>query len=192
MTYLQTNSLDDSNLMRRVAQADVHAFETVYDRYHVPAFSLAMRVTGTTAGAEEATQDAFLSLWRSARRYESARGNLLNWLLALVHNRSIDLIRRRARQSLDVEIDVVLAERLESGERTDDQVLLDAESRHMRELVGDLPDTQRQTIELAYFKGLSQSEIAAKLDLPLGTVKSRQRLALARLHKALTTELLAA
>lgn len=173
--------------MVRVVAGDLRAFEAIYDRYSVQVFALAMRVTGRRRAAEEATQDAFLNLWRNADSYDADRGPLGTWLLSMVRNRSIDWLRREARHGRDVELDEVLEGRLEAPERTDEDVLAREESRCCRRLLASLESEQREVIELAYFKGLTQTEIAAQIGIPLGTVKSRQRLGLTRMHQLLTT-----
>jgi RNA polymerase sigma-70 factor (ECF subfamily) len=172
----------DSALVRRVTEADVLAFELLYDRYAAFAFSLAMRITQQRGPAEEATQDAFLSLWRSPERYDPSRGSLKTWLLAVVRNRAIDLLRRGARHARDTPIEETNAPGFAAPNRTDEEAARHMEAERLGELIAQLPATQRATIELAYFKGLSHTEIAKKLNLPLGTVKGRQRLALAKLR----------
>jgi RNA polymerase sigma-70 factor (ECF subfamily) len=181
------STLEDRDLVVRVAGGDVRAFEAIYDRHSAQVFGLAMRVTGRERAAEEATQDAFLNLWRTAAGYDPTRGTLKTWLLALVRHRSIDWLRREARHALDLEIDDALLGRLESPGRTHDQAVTREESRHARQLLVSIPTEQRQVIELAYFKGLTQSEIAVKMGIPLGTVKGRNRLALTKMHQQLTT-----
>ncbi len=187
MTKSQLTELEDHDLVLRIAKGDVRAFEAIYDRHSAQAFGLAMRVTGRRGAAEEATQDAFLGLWRAARSYDGNRGTLKTWLLSMVRNRSIDCLRREARHSRDLEIDDALVTQLEAAERTEQRVADLEESRHARQLLVSLPDDQRRVIELAYFKGLTQTEIAAKVGAPLGTVKGRQRLALKKMHRNLTS-----
>lgn len=185
MSSTAVTHLSDSALMSRVAARDVDAFEAVYERYQSQAYGMAMRVAGRAGVAEEVTQDAFLNLWHNAGTYDPARGTLAGWLLTMVRFRGIDLIRSGARHDRNVAIDAALAARLESPERTDDQVVADEESEYVRHLLDDLPAEQRETVELAYFAGLSQSEIAARSGVPLGTVKGRLRLALAKLSRSL-------
>jgi RNA polymerase sigma-70 factor (ECF subfamily) len=179
-------TLDDRDLVALIVDGDVRAFEVLYDRHSAQVFSLAMRVTGRQRAAEEATQDAFLTLWRSAGRYDTSRGTLRTWLLSIARNRSVDWIRRERRNDLNVEIDEALVDRLEASERTDEQAATREEARRARQLILDLPSEQRQVIELAYFHGLSQVEIAATVGIPLGTVKGRQRLALTKMHRDFT------
>lgn len=188
MTSPRLAKLHDSELIIRVANGDVRAFETIYDRHRGQAFGLAVRVTGRWSTAEEVTQDAFLSLWRGARNYEPSRASLKTWLLTLVRNRGIDSLRSRGRHDHTVELDNPAAEHLEAAERTEEQVTHREESRHARLLLGDLPAEQREVIELAYFSGLSQAEIAARVGVPLGTVKGRARLALEKLRQSVATE----
>lgn len=172
--------------MLRIADGDVRAFETIYDRYSAPVYSLAARVTGRRRAAEEATQDVFLSLWRTAPSYDPERGTVKTWLLSVVRNRSIDWLRRERRHDHDVVMDDAIVGRLEAAERTEEVVAAREDSRHARQLLVSLPAAQRQVIELAYFQGLTQIQIAEQVGVPLGTVKGRQRLALAKLHRKLT------
>lgn len=181
----QGTDATDADLMAQVARGDVRAFEAIYARYHRQAYSLAMRVTGRAGGAEEATQDAFLSLWRSAGGFDPERAALGTWLMTLVRNRSIDALRRaslvdRRRSDADG-----AAERVEAPERTDEQVLAADAQQRARHLVAALPAEQRQVIELAYFAGYTQQEIAARVGVPLGTVKGRARLGLTKLRQSL-------
>jgi RNA polymerase sigma-70 factor (ECF subfamily) len=178
-------TLDDHALLLRVADGDIRAFEALYDRYSAQAHGLAMRVTGRRRAAEEVTQDAFLSLWRTARSYDSKRGAVRTWLLSIARNRSIDWLRHEARHERNIEIDDVPSERLEIAEPMEEAVVEREQSDRTHRLLAKLPAEQREVINLAYFKGLSQTEIAAKIKIPLGTVKGRQRLALTKLHRAL-------
>jgi len=174
-------SLDDAGLMARVADGDPRAFEAIYDRYHSDAFRVALRITRRRGTAEEALQDAFLYLWRTARRYDSKRGTLRTWLMAIIHSRSIDALRRGARHDRQVALDGDVVDRLEAPSRADEQVVDLDEARRARALLTTLPDSQREAIELSYFGGLTQLEIAGHADVPLGTVKGRMRLGLEKL-----------
>ena len=174
----------DAELMTLIARGDVSAFEAVYDRYHRQAYSLAARIAGRSGAAEEATQDAFLSLWRCAGSFDPARASLGTWLMTLVRNRGIDAVRRASTATRHLDHTEGAADRVEAPERTDD-VVLDREADHRaRTLVAALPAEQRQVIELAYFAGYTQQEIAARVGVPLGTVKGRARLGLAKLRDA--------
>lgn len=187
MTTPRLTDLDDGALVARVADGDMRAFETLYDRYRAQAFGLAVRLTGRRGPAEEVTQDAFLSLWRKASHYDPRRGSVGPWLLTFVRHRAIDSLRSGGRRERTVELDSA-AERLEAPDRTDEAVEGREQSRDARRLVSELPAEQREVIELAYFGGMTQGEIAAKVGIPLGTVKGRSRLALEKLRRSVTTE----
>jgi RNA polymerase sigma-70 factor (ECF subfamily) len=188
MNNAQLNRLNDHELVLRVAGGDVPSFEAIYDRHIAQAFGLAMRITGRRRAAEEATQDAFLGVWRAARSYDMSRGTFKTWLLSMVRNRSIDVVRREGRHDRDVEIDDALVDGLASAERgTEEQVSDREDARDIRQLLLGLSDDQRQVIELAYFTGLTQAEIADKVGAPIGTIKGRQRLALIKMHRELTS-----
>lgn len=178
--------LDDATLISRVADGHLGAFEVLYDRYRARAFGLAVRLTGRPGTAEEVTQDAFLALWRKASHYNPARASLGTWLLTFVRHRAIDSLRA-SRREREIDLDGV-AGRLEAPERTDEEVADREESRCAHRLVEELPPDQREVIELAYFRGLTQREIAAEVGIPLGTVKGRSRLALERLRQSVTSE----
>lgn len=171
--------------MARVQHQDTRAFEAIYDRYSAPLLRHAQRITGNRRAAEEATQDAFLSLWRRAAAFDPDRGTLRSWLFAMVHHRCVDCLRREARHTSNVQIDEAPSASLEAPERTEDLVASREEAHRARQVVLTLPAEQRTVIELAYFGGLSQTEVAAKVGIPLGTVKGRQRLGLTKLHRAL-------
>ncbi|MBA3261720.1 MAG: sigma-70 family RNA polymerase sigma factor [Thermoleophilaceae bacterium] len=178
----------DEELIGRVAGGDVRAFEAVYDRYHSRAYSLARRITGRAGGAEEATQDAFLSLWRGASSFDPERASLATWLLALVRYRSIDWLRRGTPRALDQDFTEGAAERIEAPERTEEQVFAIQEYDRALRLVAELPPEQREVIDLAYLAGYTQTEIAARVGIPLGTVKGRARLGLLKLRHAAECE----
>ena len=171
--------------MALVQDGEPRAFEVIFDRHSAAAFSLAYRMCGRRAMAEDVVQDAFLSLWRSGARYDRRRGSVRNWVLGVVHNRAIDAFRRGVvRESRNVPDDGV-AERLAGPERTEDEVARRDEAKHVREALDELPAEQRQVIELAYFGGFTHTEISEMLTLPAGTVKGRMRLGLTKLRMAL-------
>jgi RNA polymerase sigma-70 factor (ECF subfamily) len=178
-------TLADEDLMALVRDGDARAFEVIFDRHAGAAFSLAYRMCGRRAMAEDIAQEAFVSLWRSGARYDRARGSVRSWVLSAVHNRAIDAFRRdSAKSSLDVG-DEGLAERLESGERTDREAERRDDARQVRTALNELPGEQRQVIELAYFGGFTHTQIAEMLGLPAGTVKGRMRLGLSKLRMSL-------
>lgn len=181
----QLLALADEDLMQLVHEGDARAFEVVYDRHSGVAFSLAYRMCGRRAMAEDIVQEAFLSLWRSGSRYDRGRGSVRSWVLGVVHNRAIDAFRRETvRAGKDVPDDGAL-ERMEADEHTDIEAVRRDEATQVRTALGDLPDDQRHVIELAYFGGFSHSQIADMLKLPAGTVKGRMRLGLSKLRIAL-------
>lgn len=176
--------LSDEELVRRAARIDPTAFTELYDRHRVMAFSLARRMLGA-ARAEDAVQEAFLSLWRGMSDYDPGRGAVRPWLMGIVRHRSIDELRRldvHQRRRTEAE---GLEERFAAPDSTDGQILLTEQSTTVRTALSTLPEDQRHVLELAYFNGWTQTEIAERLDLPLGTVKGRTRLALDKLRSAL-------
>jgi RNA polymerase sigma-70 factor (ECF subfamily) len=177
--------LADEDLMHLVRKGDSAAFEVVYERHATAAFSLAYRMVGTRNTAEDVVQDAFLSLWRSGGRYERTRGSVRTWVLGIVHNRAIDSLRRSMRHDRRRVSDEGIEERFEAKELTDVDAARNEEAREVRDALKALPDEQCQVIELAYFGGLSQSEIATMLDTPIGTVKGRMRLGLTKMRSHL-------
>ena len=177
--------LADEELMQLVYKGAAHAFEVIYDRHSEAAFSLALRICGQRALAEDVTQEAFLSLWRSRARYDRGRGSVRNWVLGIVHNRAIDAIRRRSVRDRGVVHDEGIEAQLPAAERTDLEVARREEAREVRDALGQLPKEQSRVIELAYFGGLTHVEIASLLDTPVGTVKGRMRLGLAKMRSTL-------
>jgi RNA polymerase sigma-70 factor, ECF subfamily len=174
--------LADEDLMRHVAAGDAQAFAVLYERHANVAFSLAFRMCGRSAIAEEVVQEAFLSLWRSGTRYDRARGSVRTWVLGIVHNRGIDALRRGMARELGTVSDEGIEERLEAPERTDVEVGRRDEAREIRTALEGLPAEQSHVIELAYYGGFTHSEIASMLDMPIGTVKGRMRLGLQKLR----------
>jgi len=179
------SSLADEDLMVLVGRGDARAFEVIFDRHSGAAFSLAFRMCGRRAVAEDVVQEAFVSLWRSGSRYDPHRGSVRSWMLSVVHNRAIDAFRRDALRDRSTAPDEGLAERLEATERTDVEVERREQSREVRRALRSLPDDQRQVVELAYFGGYTHTEIAELLSLPQGTVKGRIRLGMSKLRSSL-------
>ncbi|HZU40332.1 MAG TPA: sigma-70 family RNA polymerase sigma factor [Solirubrobacteraceae bacterium] len=172
----------DEELMQLVHEGQAQAFEVLFERHADAAFSLAYRMCGRRAMAEDVVQEAFLSLWRSGARYDPARGSVRAWLLRSVHNRTIDAFRRTTvKAGRDVH-DETAAERLHAAELTDMEVERREDVRQVRSALDQLPADQRKVVELAYFGGFSHSQIAELLELPAGTVKGRMRLALSKLR----------
>jgi RNA polymerase sigma-70 factor (ECF subfamily) len=178
-------SLADEDLMQLVRKGDARAFEIVYERHAGAAFSLAYRMMGTRNAAEDVTQEAFLSLWRSGQRYDRARGSVRTWALGIVHHRAIDALRRGTVHDRRRAGDETASERLEARERTPVEAARREEAAAVREAMDTLPHDQRRVIELAYFGGFTHVQIASMLDAPVGTVKGRMRLGLSKLREQL-------
>jgi RNA polymerase sigma-70 factor (ECF subfamily) len=175
-------ALADEELMQLVRRGDPQAFEVVYERHAGAAFSLAYRITGTRAAAEDVTQEAFLNVWRSGARYDRARGSVRTWMLGIIHNRAIDALRRASVHDRRRGGDDTTAERMEARERTDVEAARRVEAQAIRAALDTLPADQVKVIELAYFGGFTHTEIADMLGLPVGTVKGRMRLALQKMR----------
>jgi RNA polymerase sigma-70 factor, ECF subfamily len=178
-------NLADEEVMQLVGEGSPHAFELLYDRHGGAAFSLAYRMVGDRVAAEDISQEAFLSIWRSRMRYDASRGSVRTWVLGIVHNRAIDALRRGASYERRKEQLDVVEERHEAPERTDVEAARREEARSVRSALDTLPADQRRTIELAYFGGFSHSQIAELLDEPIGTIKGRMRLGLSKLRDQL-------
>src|SRR5215217_1686946 len=163
--------------MQLVGEGSPRAFELLYDRHGGAAFSLAYRMVGDRVMAEDISQEAFLSIWRSRMRYDASRGS--------VHNRTIDALRRGSVHERRREQFEGVEERHEARERTDVEAARREEARSVRTALDTLPAEQRRTIELAYFGGFSHSQIAELLDEPIGTIKGRMRLGLDKLRDQL-------
>jgi RNA polymerase sigma-70 factor, ECF subfamily len=181
-------SLADEELMALVAKGQARAFETIYERHGGAAFSLAYRMCGSCALAEDVAQEAFLSIWRSGGRYDRARGSVRTWVLGIVHNRAIDALRRTVVHERRRASDEGIEERFEARERTEVEAARREEASTIRGMLQTLPDEQSTVIELAYFGGFTHSEIAEMLGAPIGTVKGRMRLGLEKLRGQLAPQ----
>jgi len=178
----ELRALADEDLMQLVQRGEARAFELVYERHADAAFSLAYRMCGRRATAEDVTQEAFLALWRSGARYDRARGSVRTWMLGIVHNRAIDALRRHKVHDRRRASDEGIEERFEARERTEVEVARRDEAGELRELIDELPEEQGRVIQLAYFGGFTHTEIAEMLDAPIGTVKGRMRLGLEKMR----------
>jgi RNA polymerase sigma-70 factor (ECF subfamily) len=174
----------DRAVLLRLADGELDALEELYDRYKTMAYSIAYRITNDASLAEDVVQDAFLGVWRNAARYVDGRGSVKTWLLAIVHHRAIDAVRRRrpTRELPDVESSPPAALTLPDVWA---EVAAGIDAASVQVALGTLSDVQREAIELAYFGGLTQQEIADRTATPLGTVKSRMRLGLLAMRRAL-------
>lgn len=180
----------DLELHRRVAAGDRGAFDRLYRRYGPSSYGLALRVTRQPVLAEEVVHDAFLSLWRTPEAFDPARGTFRSFFLSLVHHRAVDTVRReerlRGRTERAQNLEPVRDE--DVAEAVVEDADLERRRTQVREALGDLPPEQRQVIELAYFGGSTQAEIAERLGIPLGTVKTRTLAAMRKLRRALPPE----
>lgn len=174
--------LSDEAVVALVARRQETALAELYDRYGRIAYGLALRVLRDGALAEDAVQEAFLAVWRGADRFLPERGSASAWLLTLVHRRAVDVVRREERRRADPLPEAGM-EGSDSG--ADDDAMLHLERERVVGALGQLPDAQREALELAYYAGFSQSELADRLGVPLGTVKSRMNAGLARLRDLL-------
>jgi RNA polymerase sigma-70 factor (ECF subfamily) len=177
---------DNAELLSSLASGQTAALAELYDRYAALAFSLALRMLGNQAEAEDAVQESFLTLWRSAALYNGERGSESAWLLRIVRHRCIDHLRHRARSPQSAGSAVLPDLPARSDVCAD--VLHHLSAEEIRHALLHLSPEQRETIKLAYFRGWTHAEIASRLDLPLGTVKGRMRLALRRLRELLVQQ----
>jgi len=171
----------DIELMRRIAQADQAALSTLYQRYGAVIYSLALRVLQNTGLAEEVTQDVFLEVWNRPQIWDPGKGRLSSWMLTIARYTAIDRLRKDQRrpEATTTPLDD-LAERLSIIGQTDDALWQDGQM--LRSLMQQLPSEQAEVIDLAFFQGLTHSELAQTLNLPLGTIKTRVRLGLRKLR----------
>jgi RNA polymerase sigma factor (sigma-70 family) len=173
--------LSDEALIALVARSDDAALAELYDRYGRVAYGLAFRVLRDRSLAEDAVQEAFLAVWRTAARFMPERSKASTWLLTLVHRRAVDHVRREERRRAAP----LEAAPQETGETTEEAAWFSLERERVHEALRNLPDQQREALELAYFGGYTQSEIAERLGEPLGTIKSRMFNGLTRLRDVL-------
>ncbi len=181
----------DDELVHRVRNGDTAALETLYSRYARVVYSFAIRIVGDAQTAEEILQEAFVRTWRQAETFKTVRGNFASWLLSITHNLAIDELRKRQRRPQRVDgadISETLYGLVDEATNVEEA----AEASLLRERVAvamaTLPEAQRVAVELAFFNGLSQREIAAHLNEPLGTIKTRLRLGMNKLKDALRDE----
>jgi RNA polymerase sigma-70 factor, ECF subfamily len=172
----------DDRMLDLLARAEPEGIEMLYDRYSALAYTLAFRVLNDAGAAEDVVQEAFLSVWRRASTYRSDRGSLRTWLCSIVHHRALDRLRGRAgRARQDLALEHAPFE-VTSVSDTWDQVVEVLEREQLKTALSELSIEQRETIELAYYGGYSQTEISDLMQVPLGTVKGRTRLALRKLR----------
>jgi RNA polymerase sigma-70 factor (ECF subfamily) len=175
--------LSDEALVALAARADHGALAELYDRFGHVAYGLALRVVRDPALAEDAVQEAFLTIWRSAARFVPERAKASTWILTLVHRRAVDVVRReQPRRAEPIEVAPQA-----SANATEDEAWLRLRRARVQDALRQLPDQQREALELAYYGGFTQSELADRLGEPLGTIKSRMFAGLARLRELLDT-----
>jgi RNA polymerase sigma factor (sigma-70 family) len=173
--------LSDEALVALVARADDAALAELYDRFGRVAYGLALRVVRDPGLAEDAVQESFLAVWRSAGRFVAERAKASTWILTLVHRRAVDIVRREQPRRTDPLDTAPVA----TAETTEEEAWLRLRRTRVQEALRQLPDKQREAIELAYYGGFTQSELADRLGEPLGTIKSRMFAGLARLRELL-------
>jgi RNA polymerase sigma-70 factor, ECF subfamily len=175
--------LADEELMPWIGRKDAEAFEVFYDRHGGAAYSLAYRILGERGAAEDCIQEAFISIWRSGGKFDAARGSVRSWTLSIVRNRAIDVLRSKANKApkMTFDDDEILESR-PAEELTEEEAMRHETATEVRGALSQLPDEQSKVIQLAYFGGFSQSEIAGMLNVPLGTVKGRMRLGLEKIR----------
>lgn len=178
----------DTELIVRVANGDQAALATLYDRYGRAVYSFSLRIVGDAQVAEEILQEVFVRAWQQGGSFQSSRGTLITWLLSITHNLSIDEVRRRKRRPQKAESEEpesILATLPDDALDVEEEVWLSSLRVSIQDALQQLPAAQREAIELAYFQGLTQREIADVLGEPLGTIKTRMRLGMMKLKDQL-------
>jgi len=168
----------DAALVERMIAGDESALSTLYDRYSGMLFSMLVRILKDTSAAEEILQDLFLQLWRNPSRFDPSRGSLPAWLLVIGRNRAISRLRSRERREVSDDSEGFSMESIPSPGNIEEEAQRSQLAQRLKSAMATLPPEQREAVELAYFEGMSQTEIAARTGSPLGTVKSRVRAAM--------------
>jgi len=178
---------DETSLLKRIAQQDREALSQLYDRYARVMYSLAFKILNSVEEAEEVVLDVFSQVWRTAQNYDDKKGRVDNWLFLMTRSRSLDRLRKSLRQSKIIDASTKVVQEKSFGfKNIPEEKLLIRECREqVFTALAQLPEPQRQVIELAYYQGLTQSEIAKQMQISLGTVKTRVRLALKKLRSLL-------
>ena len=177
----ELSHLSDEALVLLAARSQQAALAEIYDRYGRPAYGLALRILRDEVLAEDAVQEAFLAVWRGASRFLPERGKASTWILTLVHRRAVDLVRREERRRADT----LEGAPEPGGGAVDEEAWLRLQRERVQAALKQLPDQQREALELAYYGGFTQSELAERLGQPIGTIKSRMFMGLARLRELL-------
>jgi RNA polymerase sigma-70 factor (ECF subfamily) len=178
----------DGRAVHRMAAGDEGGLAELYDRHARLLYSLALRIVREPSDAEDVLQEVFSQAWQQAQRFDVARGTVVGWLVTVTRSRALDRLRRRKARPESPDGEIAAAAIIDPSERIDLQLVAMEAVGRVRTALAELPDDQRVPLELAYYEGLSQSEIAATLATPLGTIKTRMREALRRLRNALGGE----
>jgi RNA polymerase sigma-70 factor, ECF subfamily len=185
---LDSTTLSDTTLLERIGSGDARALEQLYERYVRQCFGLALRMLGEPALCEEVIQEVFLKIWTKPEGYSAQKGKFASWLLSVVHHRCIDELRRSSRTETPLDDETagsILNTQPDPDPQPLEQVWIKEQQTAVRAALAQIPENQRQVLELAYFKGLSHSQIATRLGQPLGTVKTRIRLGMQGLRQLL-------
>ncbi len=185
----------DAELIARASEGDARALEVLYDRYARVVYSFALRIVGDPSLAEELLQEVFFRAWQQGGAFRATRGSFITWLLSITHNLAIDELRKRRRRpqraenNTSEESEQLLPEMPDESQDVEEEVWLASLRDRIADALASLPPAQREAIELAYFQGLTQREIAERLGEPLGTIKTRMRLGMQKLREQLSHEL---
>ena len=184
-----TDALDDRDLMMRIGDKDPAALEWLYDRYEKTVYSFAFRIVKDTMAAEEVVQELFMRLWTHSERYDASQGKLTTWMFAVTRNIAVDMLRRKSvrDRGIPVETETLYAVADDLAD-TAVQVEMRSEGQRVREILDGLSRDQQQVIDSIYYGGMTQQEVSSRYNIPLGTVKSRVRLALKQMKKSLMVE----
>jgi len=184
-----TDALDDRELMMQIGDKDPAALEQLYDRYEKIVYSFAYRMVQDTMAAEEVVQELFLRVWTHSERYEASQGKLTTWMFAVTRNIAVDMLRRKSVRDRGIPVETVTLHAVADDlADTAVQVEIKSEGQRVREILGGLSRDQQQVIDSIYYGGMTQQEVSARYNIPLGTVKSRVRLALRQMKKSLMVE----
>jgi RNA polymerase sigma-70 factor (ECF subfamily) len=183
------SDLSDAELIEKIASGSPEALDVLYERYSRVVLSFAFRILGDRASAEELLQEVFLRTWRQASSFSQSKGTFVTWLLSITHNMAIDEIRKRNRRPKRTNSDdplLVLANMRDTDTPVDERAVLSSLRSEIGKALQELPAPQRTAIEMAYFEGLTQREIAEQVGEPLGTIKTRMRLGMRKLRDLLS------
>lgn len=175
----------DEQLMQALTRGESWAMTALYDRYGRLVFSLALKILNDRSAAEEAVQEVFVKVWHRANNYDAARGKFSSWLTGIAHNQAIDELRRRRVRPSASDDEDAMADVAADGPAPIDVAMQSMERRRILDALSAIPTEQRRCIEMAYFEGYTQQEIADRLNEPLGTVKTRMRLGMQKLRTLL-------